>query len=272
MTWDEYQALDAVNASTLKWMRKSPKHYQWRLSHPPEETDAMKLGRAAHCVVFEPDRFPIEYVFWTGGVRRGKDWDAFREAHVGQTILRLDEYAACLSMRDAVRAHPEAAPLLATGQAEHVIQWTDADTGLACKARLDFLGPELLDLKTTNDLERGRFESTSARIGHHVQLAFYGMGLRALGLDRPITVIGVESQEPYDVGVFSLTEDVLWAGEEEARALLAKVAAGRFSGQWPGRYPTRTDFSLPGWAFPQPLAGDDDEDVAGILSGPGEAA
>ena len=265
MDFVEYRRIDAVNWSTLKHARRSLKHYQWHLSHEDGDTDAMRLGRAAHCAIFEPDRFPLDFAVWAGGQRRGKDWDKFQEAHVGQTIIRLDEYAACLSMREAVKEHPVAGPLLETGKPEHVIQWKDEETGLDCKARLDWLGPSvLLDLKTTNTLEPGLFANTSARMGHHMQLAFYAMGLRALGIEVPVKVLGVESSDPHDVGVFRVTEDVLWAAELDVRELLAKVASAKFSGLYPGRFTEETDFRLPAWAMPEDT--EDDLTALGLVA------
>ena len=52
---------------------------------------------------------------------------------------------------------------------------------------------------------------------------------------------------------------MLWAGESEVRELLAKVAAGRFSGRWPGRFTEEQEFRLPGWAMP-----DDEDDLTAL--------
>jgi len=43
-----YSKLEAVNWSSLKEMRRSPRHYQHRLTAPREDTKAMALGRATH--------------------------------------------------------------------------------------------------------------------------------------------------------------------------------------------------------------------------------
>jgi hypothetical protein len=260
MDFADYQAIDACNWTTLKEVRRSLKHYQWRLSHPLEDSTTLALGRAAHTAIFEPDRFPVDYAVFGGKRRQGKEWDAFEAANIHRTILRLDEYAACLSMRDAVRAHPVAAEYLKAGKPEHTITWTDEETGIACKGRIDWLSPiALVDLKTTNDLDPQRFAANAARMGYHCQLAWYGMGLRARGLDLPAKLLAVETTEPHDVIVFSLDEDTLYAGEQEVRDLLSRVAAGRFSQQWPGRAQEETPLALPSWAFPA-----DEDDVAGL--------
>lgn len=249
----DYAALDAVNWSTLKEMRRSPRHYLHRLKNPKADTSRLALGRATHTAVFEPDRFMLDYVLWDGD-RRGKAYTAFCEQHPDQTILKVEEYETCLAMRDAVRSHPVAGPLLTPpGEAEKVITWTDAATGLACKGRIDWWRVGLLcDLKTTATIDRRRFASTVFEMGYHGQGAFYRAGLIANGLDAaPFRIIAVEAAAPHDVAVFTLDDDALYQGELLVADLLALVAAGRFSGQWPGAYPEEVPLSLPAWAFPK---------------------
>ena len=251
MDFKTYGEIRAVNWSTLKEMRKSPRHYLHRLQNPLKDTPRLGLGRGTHTAVFEPDRFLLDYVLWDGD-RRGKAYTAFCEQHPAQTILKVEEYETCLAMRDAVRSHPVAGPALTPpGEAEKVLTWTDEETGIACKARLDWWRVGLLaDLKTTADIDRDRFAANAYRMGYHGQMAFYRAGLAANGLDAPPPrIIAVEAAAPHDVAVFGLDDDALYAGELEVRDLLARVAAGRFSGQWPGRYPEEAPLSLPRWAM-----------------------
>lgn len=264
MMFSDYAAIEAVNWSTLKEMRRSPRHYLHRLNAPKEDTKAMAMGRATHCAVFEPDRFPLDYAVFTGPRRAGKEWDECCKANKGKTILRADEYETCLAMRDAVRSHPIAGPALTPpGEAEKVITWTDEATGLPCKARLDWWRPGLLcDLKTSAEIEARRFAATVERMGYHGQAAFYRAGLLANGLDAPpFRIVAVESSAPHDVAVYLLDDDAHWRGEQLVAELLAKVASGRFSNLYPGRYPEEVPLSLPAWAFEEETAGIDGLDL-----------
>jgi PDDEXK-like domain of unknown function (DUF3799) len=252
MTREEYEQIDAVNWTTLKAMRQSPKHYRYHAAHPTEDTAAMAMGRAVHTAVLEPDRFPLDYAVWKGDRRAGKEWEAFRAANADRTILRADEYAYCLEIRDAVRAHPVAKHLLEAGEAEKTILWTDDATGLACKGRIDWLnGIGLCDLKTTADLDPLRFGATAARMGYHCQLAFYRRGLAANGVQAPVKIMAVEKSAPYDTAVFTLDEDTLYAGDEEVSELLRRVVECRAANAWPGRFGDgEAPLTLPAWAFP----------------------
>jgi hypothetical protein len=260
MTFAEYAALPRVNFSTLKAMRRSPKHYQHRLANPLEDTSRLAFGRAVHTAVLEPDRLPLEYAVFFGERRAGKEWAAFCEQHPDQTILKRDEYESCLAVRDAVRAHPVASALLRSGEAEQTILWTDTETGIECKARIDWLGAAgLVDLKTTADVDARLFGATAARFSYHGQLAFYLAGLRANGIDVPAKIIAVETEAPCDVAVFGIDEGVLYAGEVEVTTLLRRVADCRERNEWPGRYVGEEPLRLPAWCFES-----SDDDATGL--------
>lgn len=268
-TFTAYLLRDGVNWSRLKEMARSPLHYKYRLDHERPDTKALAMGRGAHTAILEPDRFPVDYAVFKGARRAGKEWEAFQAANEDRSILRADEYDACLAMRDAVRAHPVASRYLAKGRAEQTVAWANPLTGLACKGRIDWLsdvdGGVLCDLKTTANLDPPWFASRVANLKYHGQLAYYIQGLLEMdGLEPPAKIIAVESSPPYDVAVFDVGEDALWAGLNLALELLQKVAACQASGAWPGRLAVNEEpLVLPPWAFPP-----DDEDTGYSISTP----
>jgi hypothetical protein len=266
MTFEEYLAIDAINVSTLKEMRRSPQHYAHRLATPREDTARLALGRATHTAVLEPDRFLLDYALFPGERRAGKVWEEFQAANAGKTILKRDEYETCLAMRDAVRAHPVASALLRDGRAEESVTWEDEATGLQCKARIDWHGYAMLDLKTTADVDAGRFAMTAARLGYHLQLAFYSRGLRANGIDLPVKIVAVEATAPHDVAVFGVEEETLVAGSDACDDLLRSVSQCRTLKFWPGRYSTEQVFRLPTWAV---TTGEDATGIALAVAGQG---
>lgn len=275
MNFDDYLALDAVNWSTLSFMRKSPLHYRYRCDHERPDTDALRLGRAGHTAIFEPDRFALEYAIEPdfGDVRKTDRTtkedakknktarDAWRAANaVGRTMLTEKQYWNAIGMRDAVRAHREIAPYLEKGQAEVSLTWTDRTTGLACKGRLDFVSeskPAILDLKTAAEIQLDLFAARSVhRYGAHSQLAFYRDGWETRhGVTLPVVIIAVESSPPFDVGPFLPDDDTMDEGSAECARLLELVSVHRNLNTWPGRYPFPASLRLPKYAFP------DDEDL-----------
>ena len=252
MDFDEYKAVDAVNFSALKWMRKSALHFLNALKRDGGDTRSMKLGRAGHTAVLEPDRFLIDYVMFGGDRRAGKAWDTFAEANADKEILKIDEYQLALAMRDAVEKHPRAMELLAGGRAEVSLKWTDEKTGLECKGRVDWVDVSrriFVDLKTATDIEASKFAANAARLGYHGQLAMYRRGLEAThGVTFDAYIIAVENKAPFDVAVFRYDDEIAEQADGEVGELLARVLECRKTGQWPGQYPGQTPLYLPPWA------------------------
>jgi hypothetical protein len=254
----DYQALPGVNFSTLKEMDVSPLHYQRAVSLGGREvTDAMRLGSIAHSLILTPGH--DELAIWSG-TRRGKVWDEFCSANAGKLIVKEDEVRPLLEMRRAVYAHDPANALLADGDPEVVLQWVDAETGLACKARVDWLRPRgrLVELKTSKAAHPRAFFRSFAAFKYHAQLAFYLDGLAACGIEstEPPAVIAVESGPPFDVCVYRVPNDAIEAGRRKVLGWLRAVAECAAAGKWPGAGgDAAVDLVLPEWAT------EDGEDV-----------
>lgn len=54
---NDYHAYDAISASGLTLMARSPAHYRHRRDNPEPGTPAQQLGEAIHLAVLEPDLF-----------------------------------------------------------------------------------------------------------------------------------------------------------------------------------------------------------------------
>ena len=246
MPYAEYEALPGLRWSTLKNVGDSMLHFAHARDNGGGDTQAMFIGRAVHCAVFEPDELPLRYVVWKGGDKRGAAWTEFKAANPDAEILKQCEYERCLAIRDAVHNHPAAGRLL-TGESEVVKQWTDADTGLACKCRIDHLTDSMrIDLKTTTTIDKRLFEISAAKYQYHGQDAFYGRSDAALR-DLPSGIIAVESEAPYDVAVFVYSDFARSYGDGLVSEYLRAVKACEASGQWPGRYEGVQELCLPAW-------------------------
>jgi hypothetical protein len=251
MSFEDYDAIEAEGSTALKDMHVSPLLYWWRKTNERPDRDTLRLGRTLHTLILEPERFPLDYVTWTGGRRYGKEWDRFREEHEAQTIITEAQHAAAVAISDAVRAHPVASAILAEeGEAEVSITWTHERTGLRCKARIDWLCSSLTEVKTCRDPAPAMFATAAARIGYHIQLAHYNAALLALGMKpRPIKIIAAQNVEPYDVVVYQVPEEVILVGELRAQLALDRIAACQQTGVWPGlAMDQEVPLHLPSWA------------------------
>jgi exodeoxyribonuclease VIII len=137
--------------------------------------------------------------------------------------------------------------------------WTDGTTGLPCRLRIDRLqrlsttAYRVIDLKTVSSNEAHKIRAAVGQQGWHIQLAHYMAGVSAVMPSVVVhgALITVEDSAPYDVAVWGMgPAEELVATEERAR-LLATYAQCLASGQWPGRYQTEQDLSLPAYCYPQ---------------------
>jgi len=263
MNFASYLDIDAVNWSTLKEMRRSPRHYEHRRRVPREDKASLIFGRCAHTLILQPERFELDYAVFEGETRRGKAWDAFKEEHADKSIIKRSELEQCAAVRDAVLAHPIASQYLAGGRAEYAVDWVDPVTGLRCKGLIDYLHDDFyVDLKTTGDVDLRRFAALVARMGYHNQMAWYGDGAKALDARvRKALIIAVEKDAPHDVAVFDLSASELALGGAQNRGLLDRVAECTTAGVWPGRYTEKQPLALPSWAFNDEEDAPDFDDV-----------
>lgn len=252
----DYDAIDAVNYSSLKALARSPKHYRHHLLNGAKETRPMFKGTAAHVAVLEPERLALEYAIFTGKRRAGKAWEAFEAAAIadGKKVIKEAELAEAVAMRDAVRADALASSYLSGGRHEVTVVWLDEETGLTCKGRIDFLRNDyvLVDLKTTRDAIPHWFGRDVARLQYHVQAAMYLDAVERLtGETARFVAVALESSPPYDVVTYDLPEPVISAGRDEYRRLLRLLVECRQENRWPGiGNGFEVTLSLPAWAMP----------------------
>lgn len=279
MPFADYLALPYESNSHLKPMAISPLHY---IEQEPVDTAATQFGTAAHVVILEaetmlkrlvvmPDyraKVTAEYeaagksCVKPGGTKRYKqlvaDFHDGLACRPGVQVIEQEKLDALTSMQTRIRENEIAAKWLAfPHQTEVTIIWDDPDTGIRCKGRLDIWLHEhnlIVDYKTTSWL--AGFEKEIVRWGYNRQAAMYVDGMQAIlhegtAFDTAVAfgIIAQESQPPYAVQAAPLDADSIKAGRRAYKRDLARVAACRASGVWPG--PDNPDcWRIPEWAMP----------------------
>jgi hypothetical protein len=118
---DEYHKPNGyVSSSQLKNLLRSPAHFQHSLNSEHQETPALTIGRAVHCLALEPEKYPERFAHLPEGINRrtkaGKEAYAdFLEHAEGKTILKPEEAIQVACMVNAIHAHPAAAMILKGG-------------------------------------------------------------------------------------------------------------------------------------------------------------
>jgi len=236
MDWEEYFALDAVNASRLTDFSRSPAACRLRMTEPQVQTKAMRMGTAVHVALLEPDDFPTKYrpLLHDGRTTAGKAERA-QIAEDQATGLAEEEYAEVLALARSLYTHPRVAALMAQATArEQTAVWT-APRGRLCKARRDLVGPGwICDVKTTSDLDRfSPWQVTD--LGYYRQAAWYGWADLVLGGKAPdhCFLAVAQNTPPYECALFRLSDDALAAGQDENRRLLEMYLECEATGRWP---------------------------------------
>lgn len=250
LTREEYDAIDAVNISSLVYMNISPKHYLDNLKNPKEETPAMRLGTAVDVAAFDPERFELEYAVWPGvdeegkkRIRSGKYWEEFQAKNAGKTILTLEEHSSAIAMRHVLESDEVASQYLDDGTSQDALIWTDKATGIKCKGRTDWITAEssrhpdaLGDLKTSESVEPWQFCRIGTRLHYPVKMAWYSDAFELITCQRlrEVVLFAVESARCHDVVVYNMGDDVLSVGRLTYRKWLHELARCRDSGKYPG--------------------------------------
>lgn len=288
LTRDEYDAIDAVNASLLKACDRSMAHGKAYLDGHRKESAAMAFGSAYHLFVLEPDLFAKVYEVYSippdAKTKWGKEYweeqgktldkkmlaaakaaaaesyDLLCEARGESHLLTPDDAKELEAMRSALLAESRRRALTATrGRYEVSIVWTDTESGLLCKARMDKVIESLgviVDLKTTSDARPHAFFGDAARYGYDLQAAFYMDGLHAItGKEHDFAFLAQESDAPYASMMYTATwgGDMHQIGRAKYRPLLAMVAKAKQTGAWPGYGDDPVEVVIPQWSVPDSL-------------------
>lgn len=242
-------------------MRKSPAHYQYALTHPRPATSALNTGSALHTLVFEPETYAERFTTYTASKSKGegarKAWEAFQE-DVKQrdlTILDTEEVERAEGMAAVVRTKASAYIAPSKGRAEIPITWADAETGLVCKSRLDWLtiNRVLVELKSTRSTDERNFANQAWKLGYFHAQMFYSMGVAAATgctIDEvPFLFVAVESEPPYDVALFEPCQESRQAAHEDVKRLMATLAECQRTGKYPGRYDSPRILKAPAYVL-----------------------
>lgn len=263
---DAYHAHPALSATGAKRILKAPALYRWEADHPMPSTKTFDFGKAAH-----------RRVLGAGDNVEVLDFDSFRTkaaqdardeaAAAGRVPLLVKDWevveamaaalaAAELETADGVRF--SVADLFRDGHPEQSLFWMDPETGVPCRARLDWLPNPvpgrrmvLLDYKTAANADPAEFGRVADSLDYHVQDFWYRDAVRACGLDPdPAFVFAVqEKTPPYLVSVCQLDTDARALGRARgvrARRIFADCVT---TGRWPGYGERVHPIALPPWAF-----------------------
>lgn len=236
-----------------------PAKFRWDRDHPGERvTDAFDLGVAAHHSVLGDldDRVVVcDFKDWRTKAAQEMAAEA-REA--GKTPILTKTAETVDDMAAAIRSHRTAAALLraASGRPEQSLFWRDPETGLWCRARVDWFRHQVpdrrflcVDYKSCAKADEISFGKAAAEYGYHQQDDWYRAGIRALGIDDDPAFLFVaqEKTPPYLVNVIELDAPAKTIGRNLNRIAIGTYLECTRSGRWPGYGDEVRQVSLPAY-------------------------
>lgn len=226
-----------VRFSALKEMDRSPLHYWQAAQDDRDETLAMRLGSGAHARLFDKPIALWDQPAKNGAgkaPRNGAAWEEFQKENPDALILNASELAEADAMAAAVRANEIAMRVLRDTVCEKTILW-DLQ-GRACRSTPDARSRlHVVEFKTAQSAEPGKFQRDAFFRRYHAQLAFYADAIKASGEGEPAEayIVAVESSPPYAVSVMRLTDRALDHGRWLYTGWMERVLDCERANVWP---------------------------------------
>lgn len=259
-----YHARPELSSTEARLILDSPAKYRWKKDHPPlvEPSKKFDVGSAVHSRVlgtgYEAVPIPAEYLASNGAASTTAAKTFIAEVRAaGKIPLKESEFQPINDMAEAVLANPSAVALFAQeGMAEASVFANDPDTGVACRARFDFLPEQkerrivAVDVKTAVDASPAGFEKAVAnhgydtQRGHYLDVLKWATGEMPHGFEPEFLFVVIEKEPPYLTAVYQLTPQWSNMGHTKAAHARALYAEAVETGVWTG-YPTDINFIAP---------------------------
>lgn len=271
---DDYHADPAIGSSMIEDFRHSRRYYQGRHITKTiprgEPTPAKELGTCCHLRILEPARYfeilaePYPELAPDGKKwlrREGSDhamwWAEEVAKRAGKLAIDKQTREKVEAIAQSVLSKDWAKRLLVSGEPEFSIFWTDEETGLPLKCRVDWFRYVVhTDLKTTCDPHPAKFVRQCVSYGYHRKRAHYLAGIKAFTGERDpkLVNIAVGTDPPYSSGAYNIGDfDArinAHLGAVQRRYTLNAMArcyeTGDFSDAWEREI---MDLEFPAYAF-----------------------
>jgi len=250
MDFEEYVKVKAANISALLELKKSVLDYKHAIAQQrKKDRKDLLLGRAIHCLTFEPESFDYFYQINPYDSLKSNEAKEF-EANAtkkGIALLNKKDYQATHAISQTIRNHKQFKLLVKDGQAEKTI--LETASGLAVKGRLDYVNDEFIfDLKTTKSLESFKYDFFKYK--YHVKMAWYQyLDLLDTGRKlKKVIVIAASKETPVDVVFYNINQNILDFGALEYEELIKKLIELRELGsEYDGRSEEVIEMETPEW-------------------------
>lgn len=259
----------AISNTKLGWFDESPAHFKYYLDNKQPDREAYLIGSVAHCSLLEPDKLKLRYHIHDESKRpepdknnnskKNKEWKAeIIAAYPNKKLITLEEHEVVMRMMEVLQKHSFVQELLVGCEFEKEVYWTDPETGIECKKKVDGDGKiHRIDYKTAESAKPKKWQKAAwNNYVYQRQVGFYD-----LDVPKEFYMIVQEKKPPFAVSVHRCTQPLIDYGKNEAMKILHKIKACQKYDLWPGyeaeifkpegtdREQQYFDFDIPMWVI-----------------------
>jgi hypothetical protein len=231
-----------LSSSSLKLLLESPQQFYREhvqgIRPQPVENPNFDIGSYTHSLILEPEKM-AHYAVFSGLRKAGQEWETFKAAHAGKTILSAPQVHRAKKLHTAYQARPEAIKMLSGGAAEHTM--VAELLGVPCKARADYINIDkgyIADVKTTSfPADVDNFRDVVRRFHYDLSAAFYcDIAYRVYNKIFDFYFI-VLSKSDFNCEVYKASTETLSAGAGFVTQGLVLYKQCKASGIWDHKQP-----------------------------------
>lgn len=167
-------------------------------------------------------------------------WDLFEKNCKGRLVLSNTEKEVIEGANQAIFDYPCVVKrgMFKEGMKEVTIIYTDYQTGIRCKSRLDCLnGDTIDDLKTTKDASSFGFRREIRKYGYRLQCGAYSIAAQSVGITiNTVRLCAVQTTSPFPVITGEFSEEAIERGQLDYMKALNIEAECRQLGFYPNFY------------------------------------
>lgn len=256
LPWDDYCELPGLSPSTIVKGLKSVKHLKHCWDNKSKDSDTLLLGRAIHSMLFEPQTFTERYTVWETR-RAGNAYKAFlKDANEsGKDVLSSYMWYAAQQASKSFIGCRDVQDLIRCGKPE--VSLLCVENGMQMRGRCDWIDQvALVDLKTTKDISYRSFSRDFYKYHYDTKLGLYQRWLEKItGEKKPVKVVVLEKELPFDVAVLPIDDAVLERGVRKGLDVIEKVKVAIGQDCWPGAGSETYFLDTPTWEMDDELEG-----------------
>ncbi len=137
---------------------------------------AFALGTYYHTAILEPELLDKECAVFTGKMRRGKEWEAFKVKNEGKAIITNSDYDKAQTLINSTKNNEIVNWLLSEGEAE--LSCFSSLCGVDIKVRADWIDKDrgfIMDLKSTtgNTKDEHQVQGKVSGLDYDLSAALY---------------------------------------------------------------------------------------------------